>query len=93
MQRKYRIKKEPKLPNSEAIAGYFLDSLYEGGEVFDSYPEYYCDTLNNQSSEFIYSIEEFNGERKKAAPIRSGNNATANQGRAQPNLNAGSRAL
>ena len=93
MNRQYRIKKTPRHANSSAKPGYFLDAVIEGGALYDTYPEYHCHELNADSHEFHYSIEEYSGEREKTAPIRSGNYATANQGRTQPIFNAGSRAL
>jgi hypothetical protein len=91
MSRQYRIKKIPKNPASEALPGYFLDSVYEGGDVFDSYPEYYCDMLNSESREFIYSIEELtDGDRKETAPMGSGNNAVTNQSRTEQQVSQGS---
>jgi hypothetical protein len=49
----YKIKRISRLTGK---TGFYLDSVFPAGHVFDSRPDYVCCELNMDSGEFEYSI-------------------------------------
>lgn len=94
MARQYRLKKTPRIPSAKE--GYYLDAVYEGGFVFDHYPEFVMHELNLDSSTYQYTIEpveEEDGNRKTPTPMGTGNYGTPHQGTTPTKVNGSTGAF